>query len=455
MRSGSWLRLVLGGSAVIFLLVGCVGIPVPAEKKARQDAADIAAKFQRQGLPVLSTNAALPDFLQYAMLNSPRVSAAYFEWLASIERITRARSLPDPLLTYQMDIASTVESIMPGLMMEFPGPGKLGLRAEVASKETDARYYAFETEVLQAAFEVKKAYYQLYFLTDKIRVNRETLDVVSQMEQIAIRQNEVGKATLQDVLRIQMERDRLNTEIANLEDSRAPLVAAFKAALGLKAGDPTPPLPVNFETTPLDLSADEMLLAVYDRNPRLKAMEADVNRAEASIRLAAKARIPDFAVGLESDLAMAPVMYRPLFAMTLPIWRDKIAAEITEAQAMKGAAEAGLSAEQIKLAVELAEKSFMFREAGRNLTLINKVLLPKARQALEIARGKYITGQTGYLDLVDAWRTVLGIELELVEAHTQRELALAELAMLIASQPTPGTPILKQKETKSGDFHAK
>ena len=148
-------------------------------------------------------------------------------------------------------------------------------------------------------------------------------------------------------------------------------------------------------------------------------------------------------------------MYRPLFAMTLPIWRDKITAEITEAQAMKGAAAAGLSAEQIKLAVELAEKSFMFREAGRNLTLINKVLLPKARQALEIARGKYITGQTGYLDLVDAWRTVLGIELELVEARTQRELALAELSLLIAVHPTSDAPILKKKETKSGDSHAK
>ncbi|MEI7902664.1 MAG: TolC family protein [bacterium] len=217
------------GILMLVLFGGCVGIPVPAEKQARQDVAEIAAKFQPQGLPVLSTNANLSDFLQYAMLNSPRVRAAYFEWLSSIERITRARSLPDPLLTYQMDIARIVESIMPGLMMEFPGPGKLGLRAEVASKETDARYYAFETEVLQAAFEVKKAYYQLYFLTDKIRVNRETLDLVAQMEQIARRQNDVGKATLQDVLRIQMEQDRLNTKIANLEDSRAPLAAASDA----------------------------------------------------------------------------------------------------------------------------------------------------------------------------------------------------------------------------------
>ncbi len=440
-------------SALALFFAGCAGFPVQSEKQARKNATEISAKFQPQGLPpplpVLSTNASLSDFLQYAMLNSPRVKAAYFEWLASIERITKARSLPDPLLIYQMDITETVPSVMPGLMMEFPGPGKLGLRAEVASKETDAKYYAFEAEVLQAAFEVKKSYYRLYFLTDKIRVNRETLDVAGQLEQIAGRQNDAGKATLQDVLRIQMEKDRLGNEIANLEDSRDPLAAAFKAALGLKSGDPAPPLPARFETTPMDISLDNMLSAVYARNPRLKAMEADVRRAEASIRLAAKARVPDFTPGLQTDFAASPFMYRPMLIMTLPVWRDKIAAEIAEAQAMKGAAEAGLSSEQIRLAVELAEKSFMFREAGRDVTLMQQSLLPKARQALEVARLRYATGQTEYLDLADAWRTALGIELELVEARTRRELALAELSLLIAVDPGQNAPILKKKEVRN------
>jgi len=445
-------QVVFAGLPYLILalfLQGCVGVPTAAERQARLETTQVTAKFQPQALPVLTTNATLSELLQYAMLNSPAVRAAYFDWLASVERITQARSLPDPVVTYQMDIQSVVS--MPGLMMEIPGPGKLGLRAEVASKETEAGYYAFEAEVLQTAFEVKKAYYQLYFLTDKIRVNRETLNLLAQMEQIARRQNDVGKATLQDVLRIQMEKDRLDTEIANLDDSRAPLAAAFKAVLGLKAGDSAPPLPVRFETTPLDVSLDQMLAVVYERNPRLKAMEADVSRAEASLRLAAKARIPDFAVGLETDFTGWP---SPMAALTLPIWRDKTAAEIAEAQAMKGASGARLTSEQIRLAVELAEKSFMFREAGRNVTLM-QVLLPKARQALEVARGKYITGQTGYLDLVDAWRTVLGIELEVVDARTQREMALAELALLIAVPPAPNTPILQKKETKSGDSHAK
>jgi hypothetical protein len=60
--------------------------------------------------------------------------------------------LPDPRLTFQSDIANVVISLMPGLMMDFPGPGKLKAAANVASAESDAKYFAFESSVLQTAF---------------------------------------------------------------------------------------------------------------------------------------------------------------------------------------------------------------------------------------------------------------------------------------------------------------
>ncbi|KAB2910949.1 MAG: hypothetical protein F9K30_22150, partial [Dechloromonas sp.] len=94
-------------------------------------------------------------------------------------------------------------------------------------------------------------------------------------------------------------------------------------------------------------------------------------------------------------------------SLTLPIWRDKIAAEIASAQSAKQAGEARLAAEQIMVAVELAEKTFMFREATRNQALIERDLLPKAQQSLEVARSAYVTGRTGFLDVVEASRSLL------------------------------------------------
>ena len=97
--------------------------------------------------------------------------------------------------------------------------------------------------------------------------------------------------------------------------------------------------------------------------------------------------------------------------MTLPLWRDKIAAQIAEAQAGKQAAAARLTAEQIALAVDFAEKSFMYREASRNLLLLHDQLLPKARQSLDVARIGYLSGQLDFFNLSDAERTLLGFQL--------------------------------------------
>jgi len=432
----------------LLLLAGCKGIPTRDEKEARNQMHSVQAEYrpqdQKSRLPLLSVDSTLSNFLAFAMLNQPNVEAAYYDLAASIERITQARSFPDPQFTFQMDIQNIITSIMPGLMGNIPWPDKLRLGAQVASAESRAKYFAFQSAVLQSAFEVKRAYYQLYFLTEKIRVNQETLKLLGDLEQLARTQNEVGKVTLQDVLRAQIEQDRLRTEIANLQDSRNSLMSQFKAALGLKAESAAPPLPARFESTPLDLTADKLFETALEQNTQLKSMEADVRAAEASITLARKARLPDFSLGLMADVQMNPTLYRfpgGPGAVSLPIWRDKIAAQIAEAQANKRSAEARLSVEQIALAVAFAERSYLYREATRNLELLSQQLLPKARQSLEVARSGYLGGQIDFFNLTDSERTLLGFELENVESAMQREVALAELSLIIQGMPPAGGPM--------------
>jgi len=427
-------------------VTGCVGQRSDGEKHAQQVLAITEEHYRpansRPQLPKLATDVPLHNFLLFAVFNQPRVEVAYFDWVASVRRITLERSLPDPQLTFQSDIADMVTTLMPGLMIDLPGPGKLKWAANVASAESEARYFAFESAILQIAFELKKAYYNLYFLNARVTVNRDTLQLVEQIERLARAQNEVGKVTLQDVLRAEIERKRITTEITNLEDSRNPLLAQFKAALGLKDEDSTPPVPQKFESTPLDLTSDQLFKTALARNPRLKAMEAEVRRADATIRLAYKARVPDFSAGVEVDVKTSPILATPQLGVTLPIWRDKIAAQIGEAQAGKQASEARLSSEQIALAVEFAEKSFMFREATRNFELITERLLPKARQSLDVAQSGYVSGRVDFLSLLDAQRTLLGFQLSEIDARVQREVALAELSLLILGTPLDGAPML-------------
>jgi outer membrane protein, heavy metal efflux system len=445
MRSKVILLATLAGVGV-FALAGCRGISTPGERQARHDLSAVAGQYRpgngHPALPELTPDSSLSNFLAYALLNSPTVAATFYDWSASVENITVTRSLPDPQITFQSDIADIVMTVMPGFMQEFPGPGKLKARAAVAGAESRVKYFAFESAVLQTAFNLKNAYYNLGLLDEQLRLKRATLSLLENQERVVRAQIEAGTVTLPDVLRVQSERDRVRTGLVNLEDSRRSLLENFKAALGLTPEQPDPPAPAHFEMGPENPEADDLLRTAFERNPQLAAMAAEVRAAEAGMAMAYKERVPDFSLGLMADVKASPTMFRPLAGVTLPIWRDKLVAEVAQARANELAAKSRLKSAQIDLAVNFAEKSFTYRETGRNLALIEDELVPKARQSLETVRAGYRAGTMDFSSLTDAERMLLDLKLAAAEARTEHEIALAELSIMVAGVPPPGAPIL-------------
>jgi outer membrane protein TolC len=432
-------------AAGVLMLAGCRGVQTPGEKQARHDFGAVTGQYRpansRPALPELTPDSSLSNFLAFALLNSPPVEAAFYDWSASVENITVTRSLPDPQLTLQAYIQDTLTSLMPGLAWNFPGPGKLKTRAGVAAAESEGKYFAFESAVLQAAFNLKRAYYRLGLLDEQLQLKRETLSLLENQERVVRAQNEAGRATLSAALRVQSERDRVRTDLANLEDSRRSLLENFKAALGLTPEQPNPRTPAHFEMSRENLDADELLRVAFEHNPQLKAMEAEVRAAEAGIAVAYKERVPDFNAGLSADV-YAPPFYWPQAGMTLPLWRDKLAAEIAHAKANELAAKSRLKAAQIDLAVNFAEKSFAYRETSRNLALIEDKLIPQARQSLDIVRAGYRAGTMDFSSLTDAERMLLDLQFEAAEARTEHQIALADLSLMLAGVPPANAPLL-------------
>ncbi|MFH1377689.1 MAG: TolC family protein [Planctomycetota bacterium] len=432
------------------IIAGCSGKPIPSERNARDDLAVVASRFQiselQPELPLLTADSRIEDYLTFAMLNSPKIRYAYYEWAASIERITTARSRPDPKLMFRADIASMVMSAVAGLMIDLPGPGKLRIAGDIAAAESQGRYYTFEMETLRVAYAVKNAYYRLQFLEDNIRVQRETLRLLGEIETLARQQNAAGRVMLQDVLRAQIEQEQVKTRIENLEDSRSALLAELKAALGLRADETDPPVPAKFTSSGESLDSEKILDIALASNPVIKKMASDVRRAQGLIDLARKAGVPDFSVGVEANFIASPMSWMPSASLTLPIWRDKIAAQIAAGQAEKRAAEARLSDEQIQLAAELAAMLYVFRENVRNAELLEERLIPKGRQSLDIARTGYANNKSGFLDVIESHRLLLSFDLSLIDARVQKELALASISLLIVGASPQGSPLPRSAE---------
>jgi len=197
-----------------------------------------------------------------------------------------------------------VSSVMPVSCKVFRGRANCGRRPGRRRRTAGANIFAFESAVLKPPTPSRQDYYRLWFLDEKIRVDREMLRLLSELERIARAQNETGQATLQDV--VSRPNRRGPADHGDRKSRRfAPAVAgAIQGGMGLTRDQPDPPQPGRFEVTTLDLPAEQILDTAFARNPELKAMEAEVRRAQTSLDLAYKAKVPDFSLGLMADVKM-------------------------------------------------------------------------------------------------------------------------------------------------------
>ncbi|HEY0944057.1 MAG TPA: TolC family protein, partial [Opitutaceae bacterium] len=145
----------LAFGVVAGLLAGCTGIPGAEEIRARARVSQIDAALRlssaERDLPALRADSPSSDYLRFALLKHPGVAAAFHDWRASVEAITPARSLPDPQLTFEADIADMVMTFMPGLMFDFMTPGKQAAMGREAAAASEVAYRTYATTVLRTA----------------------------------------------------------------------------------------------------------------------------------------------------------------------------------------------------------------------------------------------------------------------------------------------------------------
>lgn len=411
------------------LLSGCTGTVLESERIARER----LDEFERAYLS-LAADAEKPDtasdvreYVAFSLRTNPAVREAYFEYRSAVEGITVARSLPDPKLALQLQIKNTVDMLQPGLKQFFPGPGKLQLAGDAAATAAAGRHAVLRSAMLRVVYELRITWLDREYVREKIRLIAAMRDVVSDIESIAGHRVRVGAVTQQDVLRARIERERLETLAENLTDELNAVDARWLALTGLERSGGAVAYPTVWEDEPATLGEERSLREALKSNPELAVLGRAVAEAEKLVGLAQRSAVPDFELMLEADVKSAPTAWMPRVETNLPVWRDKIAAQIATAQNDLKSSRARVRSKELEIAVELAEVLYRSREARRNFELYEKSVLPKARESLAIATGGYRSGRSGFLDLLDAEKALLQFKIAGLDAGLALQKNLARL----------------------------
>jgi outer membrane protein, heavy metal efflux system len=431
-------------------LPGCRTAAPAYERDAREAVATVGRNLRpasgSPALPALEETSPLSEYVRYAVLKHPQVAAAYYDWKSSVEAITPARALPDPQFTFEADITDMLMTLMPGLMFDVMAPGKRAAMGREAAARSEVAYRAYAAAVVRTAADVHKTWIELAYAEDSQRIYQATIRNVEQSLALASTEFSTarGMTSLEQLVRLQNLVAEHHTHHAAFEDRLVAARARFKSALGLTPADIDPPWPrAESQITALP-DEPELWRAIQAANPQLASMRAMVEMAVSEIAVAQKARTPDFTLGAMADVKANPLMVRPTAAVALPIWRNKIAATIAAAEARRDAAIARVEAEQLSLAAELAQMLFMIREADRMIGYIDQTALPNLERVIASAGAGYQAGMGSATMIPEAYHMILTMRLERATAVRERELAAAELLVLLAGQTPAGAPLLTE-----------
>ncbi|MDA0321968.1 MAG: TolC family protein [Verrucomicrobia bacterium] len=411
--------------------------PLPAYEQGRQsrDSTD---------LPDLTQQTTLSACLTYSALNNPGLEAAFHQWLAALEKIPQVKALPDPRVTYANFIESVETRVGPqeqkfGVAQMFPWFGILDLRGDIAAQQAKAAYERYESMKFNLFRQVKSGYYEYFYLSRAIAITEENMDLMKRIESVAQAKYKAG-APVAGVIKAQVELGKLDERVRSLKDLRQPVASRLNAALG-RTHDAPLPWPTNAPAHRADFVDEDLFALLHGQNPELRGLEHDVAREEKAIRLARRAGYPDFMLGvdyIQTGEALNPDMAGSgkdpvvaMLAIDVPLWRGKYRAGVREATRRREAAELARNDRRNLLDAALRMALYRFRDADRKINLYGKTLVPQAEQSLNVTEEAYRAGSVDFLNLIDAERLLLEFQLAHERASVDREIALAEIEMLV------------------------
>src|SRR6267142_6056470 len=309
----------------------------------------------------------LPDLLKEAEQNNPQIRAARQGWEAARQVPSQVSTLPDPQFSVQQ---VSVGSPRPfagytnsdfaycglGVSQDFPYPGKLRLKGEMAKRDADVVQQQYESVRRSILAGVKSAYFQLAYLSKTLGILESDGELLQQVERAADARYRSGMGSQHDVLQAQVERTKLLREITMHHLEVAKLQAQIKQLLNRAQSSPdieSSDLP----ETPLPYTFEELLCTTKAQNPEIAGAEKMVEKQKLQVDLAHKDFYPDFNVQYmwqRTDPTQFRAYYMLTFGVRVPIYRSrKQKPELAQAQSEELRARSELEAQSQQVASEL------------------------------------------------------------------------------------------------------
>lgn len=411
-------------TAATIALVAGYSLPVMAQQASDKPAAVQLTEQQQGGLTL---NAAIAR----ALKNAPVLQASSARASAAMAARKQAGALPNPELSIEAENIMgdgpydgfDNADITYGVSQLVELPGKRGNRIKIADADSVKSHLSGDVTRLDLIRDVTIAYVQLLAAQQEVMIREEEINLTNSVFNSVAARVEAGKEPA--IQRNKAKIAQASSQIA-LDRARRGLQAQKQVLVSLMGGGDgdfavvSDSLPRIEEPAALTVYATRLGNALD-----IQGFDAEVKRAEAAVSLEKASSVPDptFTLGVRDIRGDDSQAFIAGVSFPIPVFNlnrgniQRAGQELTAAVSDRNAAE-------LALAATLAQLHGNLVNAYSEANTLQTEVIGGAQEAFSFAKQGYEAGKFGYLEVLDAQRTLFETRQQLntaiVDYHTQR-----------------------------------
>ncbi|MBI5592105.1 MAG: TolC family protein [Deltaproteobacteria bacterium] len=272
--------------------------PSPDKLSALEPAGRDAAAAVR----ALSSGFTLETLEILALLRNQGVISAEKTFRSKLQAYSQVSNLDEVLRQY----AAFTQAVMTGVgdmgdkespAMKFPFPGVMALKGEIVDQEVKIAREELETARKTVVTDARKVFWNLAYNRRAQEITAATLELLDQLELSARKRYEVGKESLQDVIRVQIQQEKLREEWQTLKEEQKNLQTNIRNLVDLVPGSNIG-FPAIREPRREHPAIDRVSDLAMEQSQELRTVRAMIGRMERMVEMAETEIYPRFTQNL-------------------------------------------------------------------------------------------------------------------------------------------------------------
>lgn len=426
-------RFLLPLSLMAFSLPGNAQTTIGGPNNAYVTSGPGSARHAEPAAPLT-----LQSAIRFAMQSNPDLSAAHYELQAVEASVLQANVLPNPSVEIGIEDRrreSRESTLQLSQLIELGGKRSARMRAaergvDAANAELNAKRAEVRASVIAAFFDVLSA-------QERLRLAGESAELAQRATMAASRRVAAGKVSPVEETKARVAESSVRLELAQ---ARSELLTARKG-LSTTWGNRSPQFTLadgQFDTFP-PLPDPVHLAQRLASAPGLVRARHEIDRRQALAQVERSRRIPDMTVSLGVKRSEELGRNQAIVGISVPLpFFDNNRGNVLESLRRVDKARDELSATELRLDGELAQAHEKLSVSRQEAESLQKEIVPGAQSAYDAAAKGFEFGKFGFLDVLDAQRTLLQAKTQYLRAMSDAHRAAADIDRILG-EPMPAT----------------